>query len=137
MILFNEQYITQLNGFYFASHFKQQVGKIRRMKTTASKKIADENREVFIFIGKTLKKRRISADKSQETLAFDSEIGRGHISQIERGIANPSLKTIGALCFALGISFSEFFQPIDASIIPDGSNRKPDPSAKPKRTRLR
>lgn len=107
------------------------------MKSTLSAKIAEANNEVFIAIGKTLKVKRIAADKSQEALAFDSEIGRGHISQIERGQANPSLKTLGALCFGLGITLSEFFEPIKASITPDGSNRQPDPALKPRKSRLR
>jgi len=56
---------------------------------------------VSIALGKRLKELRIKADRSQAELAFDCELDRTYISLIERGLANPSLWTLGTLAFAL------------------------------------
>ncbi|QOF76170.1 helix-turn-helix domain-containing protein [Variovorax sp. 38R] len=67
-----------------------------------SKPQAPTHREpVSIALGKRLKELRIKADRSQAELAFDCELDRTYISLIERGLANPSLWTLGTLAFAL------------------------------------
>ncbi|MGK6308639.1 helix-turn-helix domain-containing protein [Variovorax sp. DT-64] len=56
---------------------------------------------ISVALGKRLKELRIAADRSQSELAFDCELDRTYISLIERGLANPSLWTLGTLAFAL------------------------------------
>ena len=56
--------------------------------------------------GKTLKRLREKEGLSQEELAFQAELHRTYISQIERGIKSPSLRTIQQLATALGIRAS-------------------------------
>jgi len=65
---------------------------------------------VSIALGKRLKELRIKADKSQAELAFDSELDRTYISLIERGLANPSLWTLGTLAFALKTTVPDLLQ---------------------------
>ena len=42
-------------------------------------------------LGRNVRRLRLERGLSQETLAFDAEIDRTYISQIERGVINPSL----------------------------------------------
>ena len=51
--------------------------------------------------GKALRRRRERLEVSQEALAFTSEIHRTYISELERGLKNPSLTTIDRLAAAL------------------------------------
>ena len=41
---------------------------------------------------------------SQEQLAFDAEIDRTYVSQIERSVINPSLLVLHKVAIALGVS---------------------------------
>lgn len=65
---------------------------------------------VSIALGKRLKELRIKADRSQAELAFDCELDRTYISLIERGLANPSLWTLGTLAFALKTTIPDLLQ---------------------------
>lgn len=110
------------------------------MNATTAKKPTDKRNKVCTAIGKNLKIQRIAADKSQETLAFDAEVDRTYISQIERGVANPSVLTLANLCYGLGITLADLFEPVKIALAPDGTLRrinraKPEP--KPKKSRLR
>lgn len=78
-------------------------------------------------------------EKSQETLAFEAQIDRTYISAIERGIANPSIETIANICYVLGISLAELFEPLgNVSLAPTGE-RRANAAVPPqiKRSRLR
>lgn len=94
------------------------------MDATNKNETADKRNVVCTAIGQNLKKVRIAANKSQEALAFDAEVDRTYISQIERGVGNPSVLTLANLCFALGITLSELFEPVKVSLKPDGISRK-------------
>jgi transcriptional regulator with XRE-family HTH domain len=79
---------------------------------------------VSIALGKRLKQCRHAADKSQETLAFDAHVDRTYISAIERGIANPSIETLANICYALGVTLAELFEPLsDVPLAPTGTRR--------------
>lgn len=54
-----------------------------------------------------LKRLRAQKGISQEKLGFESGLHRTYISQLERGLKSPSLKTLERLCRALDISLSE------------------------------
>jgi transcriptional regulator with XRE-family HTH domain len=110
------------------------------MKAPPAKKTVDKRNTVCTAIGKSLKTIRIAANKSQETLAFDAEVDRTYISQIERGVANPSVLTLANLCYALDATLADLFAPVRVSLAPDGASRRANraqPSLKPARTRLR
>ncbi|MGG6270935.1 helix-turn-helix domain-containing protein [Leptolyngbya sp. AN03gr2] len=59
--------------------------------------------------GKAIRRRRRELDLSQEELAERSDMHRTYISDIERGIVNPSLEVIEKLTDALDTTVSELF----------------------------
>ena len=63
--------------------------------------------------GNTLQRLRKTHDLSQEELAFRVGIHRTYISQLERGLKSPSLRTIGKICDELKLSLSQFMQEIE------------------------
>lgn len=62
-------------------------------------------------IGEQLHEKRTSLNMSVQALADASGISTGMISQIERGLANPSINTISKLASALGLQLGIFFEP--------------------------
>ncbi|MEA5533161.1 helix-turn-helix transcriptional regulator [Crocosphaera sp. XPORK-15E] len=52
--------------------------------------------------GQVIRNRRLALGISQENLAENCDLHRNYISEIERGIKSPSLKTITLLAIALG-----------------------------------
>ncbi|WP_428718856.1 helix-turn-helix domain-containing protein [Undibacterium curvum] len=110
------------------------------MNAINKKEAVDKRNIVCTAVGKNLKKLRIAANKSQETLAFDAEVDRTYISQIERGVGNPSILTLANLCYALDITLSDLFEPVKIALKPDGVARRVNPSKtiqKPAKSRLR
>lgn len=78
---------------------------------------------VATALGQRLKACRITAGKSQETLAFEALVDRTYISAMERGVANPSVETLANVCYCLGISLAELFEPLNISLKPSGTRR--------------
>ena len=71
------------------------------------------NDEFFIEcgkLGKVISALRKQAAISQEELAFRASIDRTYISQIERGVGNPSLLVIFKIAQALKIPINLLFQ---------------------------
>ena len=62
-------------------------------------------------LAKEIKRLRLSAGLSQEALALEADVDRTYISQLERGVANPSLVILFRISKVLGselqISFLE------------------------------
>ncbi len=67
----------------------------------------DNNRSLGKSFGKVIQQLRQHLKLSQEELGFKSGYHRTYISQLERGIKSPSLKTIFNLAKALDITPSE------------------------------
>jgi transcriptional regulator with XRE-family HTH domain len=110
------------------------------MKSPPAKTTTDKRNKVCTAIGKSLKAIRIAANKSQETLAFEAEVDRTYISQIERGVANPSVLTLANLCFALDATLADLFAPVEIAMPPSGHSRRVNrahPTLKIPKTRLR
>jgi transcriptional regulator with XRE-family HTH domain len=63
--------------------------------------------------GRILREIRESQGLSQEELGFESGYHRTYISLLERGLKNPSLKTIFQIAKALGIRPSELIQRLE------------------------
>lgn len=53
--------------------------------------------------------RRRAMDISQEQLSFDCGLDRTYISQIERGVGNPSLKVLCELAVVLQMELADLF----------------------------
>lgn len=58
-----------------------------------------------------LRAYRLALGLSQEKLALDAEIDRTFVSQIERGIGNPSLRILCQLADRLGVDLAMLFRP--------------------------
>jgi len=65
------------------------------------------------IFGEELQKIRKEKGLSQEQLGFESGYHRTYISQLERGVKSPSLKTIFRISKALTIQPSKLIQRIE------------------------
>lgn len=65
------------------------------------------------IFGETIKKIRLEKGLSQETLAFEADIDRTYISDIEKGERNISIQVAYKLALALLISFSDLIKKIE------------------------
>ena len=63
---------------------------------------AKSSGDILQAFGQALRARREALSLSQEELAFRSEVHRTYISELERGIKNPSMTTLQKLAVALG-----------------------------------
>ena len=101
----------------------------------------DKRNPVCTALGASLKKRRIAANMSQETLAFEAGVDRTYISGIERGVANPSVLALANICFCLNITLADLFAPIALALSPNqGVKRRANraqPELRTPKTRLR
>ena len=61
-------------------------------------------------IGRKLKELRIGNDLTLEELASRSELTKGFLSQVERGLTSPSISTLEDILEALGTNLSDFFK---------------------------
>lgn len=58
-------------------------------------------------LGAAVKQLREQRGTTQEALAYEAGITTGTLSQLERGISNPSWGTLKAVAGALGVSMVE------------------------------
>lgn len=65
------------------------------------------------FIGKAVRDLRIAKNRTLAELARGSGLSVGHLSQIERSVSSPSVKSLHAISRALGVTISWFFLPAD------------------------
>lgn len=61
-------------------------------------------------LGLNVKLARVALRWTQEDLALDAGMTRANISKLERGLLNPSAKTIIRLAAALGTAPGDFFR---------------------------
>lgn len=64
-------------------------------------------------VGKVIAEFRIRKGVSQEVLSGLADIGRTHLSAIERGARKPTLETFYRICCALDIGMSELVKEIE------------------------
>lgn len=69
----------------------------------------DQQLNIKQRFGKAIRRRRRELDFSQEELAERAEMHRTYISDIERGVVNPSLELIEKLAEALDVTVAELF----------------------------
>jgi len=65
------------------------------------------NKKTLSKFGKHLRSLRISKGFSQQDLAYEAEINKNQIGNIERGEVNPTLTTLLNIANSLNISISE------------------------------
>lgn len=56
------------------------------------------------ILGRNVRQARLERGLSQEQLAFEAEMKRSYVSDLERGTRNPSVKAIARLPIALRVS---------------------------------
>lgn len=65
------------------------------------------------IVGQVLKKFREGKGLSQEELAWESQLHRTYISQLERGLKSLTLKSLVRICFALDVLVSDFIKEVE------------------------
>ncbi len=70
-----------------------------------SKALMDLNKQ----IGERITVLREREDLTLEKLAYVSEISKGGLSEIERGMKEPRISTLLKICKALEVSIKDFF----------------------------
>jgi transcriptional regulator with XRE-family HTH domain len=65
--------------------------------------------QICRVLGDNVKTLRLTLGLSQEELAFQADLDRTYISQIERGISNPSILVILKISVALKVEFADLF----------------------------
>lgn len=68
------------------------------------------------LVGKILSDFRNKKGISQEVLSGLADIGRTHLSAIERGERKPTLETFYRICCALGIKMSDVMAEIEKNL---------------------
>ncbi len=63
---------------------------------------------VRLAFGRAIRELRKNSGIAQERLAFESEVDRGYMSGLERGLHSPTLDTIMKLLWRMEISFADF-----------------------------
>ena len=63
--------------------------------------------------GQVLKMLRMEKGISQEEFALNIGLHRTYISQLERGLKSPSLRTIAKICDELGITLVHFMEHLE------------------------
>lgn len=59
--------------------------------------------DVVALLGKNVRREREAKGLSQEELAFRAGMKRSYLSDLERGVRNPSVRVLGRLAEALSI----------------------------------
>ena len=69
-----------------------------------------------VTVGKTVAFFRKQKGISQEVLSGLADIGRSHLSAIERGERKPTLETLYRICCALNIKMSTFVLKLEENL---------------------
>ena len=61
-------------------------------------------------LGKNLRRLRVERGLSQEDFAFEAGIHRTYVSDIERGVRNPTIAVVEKLAISLGVTASDLLE---------------------------
>lgn len=64
-------------------------------------------------LAQAIRELRAEQDLTQESLAHRAGITVGHLSKIERGLANPGWSTVEAISGALGVKMAEIVRRVE------------------------
>ena len=65
--------------------------------------------QVCRVLADNVKALRLARALTQEELAFQADLDRTYISQLERGVANPSILVLVKISEVLGVELQELF----------------------------
>jgi len=63
----------------------------------------------LVAFGQAVRRRRERLGLSQERLGFESGLDRTYVSGIERGVRNPTIRSVARLAFALRTTPAKLF----------------------------
>jgi len=59
------------------------------------------------LLGENVRRERLLKGLTQEQLAFEANMKRSYVSDLERGVRNPSVQALGRLAEALGVEAAD------------------------------
>jgi len=62
------------------------------------------------LLGRNVRTVRQARGISQEQLAFDADMKRSYVSDLERGTRNPSVRALGRIADALGVTAADLLR---------------------------
>ena len=80
-----------------------------------------------VALGNVLRNARKARKLTQEALAFESGVNRTYLSQIERGLQNPTIETLFRLTYALKVPAADIIHSVEDEVAgkrgegPDGT----------------
>lgn len=70
--------------------------------------------------GIVIREQRNRLGMSQEELSFRCGLHRTYLSQLERGLKSPSLRTVALLAHSLGVSANSLIERAEAMLVAEG-----------------
>lgn len=95
----------------------------QRVKVAPAKAVSPSSlarNPLSVELGANLKRMREARGMTQQNLAHAAEMDRTFVSLCERGATNPSLYSLGTLCWCLKITMAELFAGIEHTLPPSG-----------------
>jgi transcriptional regulator with XRE-family HTH domain len=75
--------------------------------------------DLVVLLGRNVRKRRLERGISQEQLALDAGMKRSYLSELERGLRNPTVRALGRLAHALDAAPEALLSPDEAPDFPE------------------
>ena len=69
--------------------------------------------ELVRLLGQNVKRERLRQGLTQDVLAVETGMRRSYLSDVERGVRNPSVHALGRLAMALKVEMQELWKPIN------------------------
>ena len=73
-----------------------------------------ESKQFHIMVGDQIRKKRREKGLSQVRVAEVCQMSQSYISELESGVASPSIASLLTVCDVLGISFAEVARQAEA-----------------------
>lgn len=68
--------------------------------------------DLVVIFGRNVRRLREEASLSQEQLAFEAGMKRSYLSDLERGVRNPTVRAMGRLATALAVDPRALLDPL-------------------------
>ena len=81
-------------------------------RTDSAKSIPAE-RQLLLRLGETIQKKRLSMGLSQEQVCSIMNMNRTYLSDVERGVSNPSFLVLWRIAFALKLELWQIIKDAD------------------------
>jgi transcriptional regulator with XRE-family HTH domain len=67
--------------------------------------------EINVLVGRNVRRIRLEKGLTQERLAEASDLSQQYLSELERGVRNPTLKILAQIAGALGVQPTDLIAP--------------------------